>query len=346
MNSFGDLFWQAYLVNFLFWAGMAQGAVVLAATLNITTARWQRYYSQLARAFAGFLPVCVVLFAVLMLGRNHLFPWIAEPVVEKAAYLNVPFMAARGLLGLGALAWLSRVFLAKTAVTRPGPDAAGESAEESAYGGASPWSVVLALVFAIVYSYLAFDLIMSLQPHWHSTLLGAHFAVSAFYLGIAGLVFVGSLRSEAPREDRGNLAMLMFGISPFWMSLLWSQYIVIWYGDMPDETQFIYLRFYNMPWTAVTIAVIALAFVLPFVVLIPRRAKLMRATQLLASAAAVVGLLIEKYLMVVPSLSPDKPAPGLVFIVVTVGFAALFAACCRFSSRRAGSSEREPVATV
>jgi len=334
MNNFGDQFWQAYLVNFLFWAGMAQGAVLLAATLDITTAGWQRYYSRLARDFARFLPVCVALFAGLMLGRNHLFPWIAEPLPEKVAYLNFRFLAARGLIGLGALAWLSSMFFKKTA------------AGASERGGASPWSVALAMVFAIVYSYLAFDLIMSLQPHWHSTLLGAHFAVSAFYLGIAGLLFVSSLKPEAPRKDRGNLAMLMFGISPFWMSLLWSQYIVIWYGDIPAETQFVYLRFYNMPWTAVTLAVIALAFVLPFVMLMPRRAKLTRATQLLASASAITGLLIEKYLMVVPSLSPHRLAAGWIFIVVTAGFAALFVACCMFSPRGAGPTGGGPGATV
>jgi len=300
MNDFGDLFWQAYLVNFLFWAGMAQGAVVLAATLNITGARWREYYAQLARSFAGFLPVCVVLFAVLMLGGDHIFPWIDEPVPEKAAYLNVPFMTARGLLGLALMAWLSWMSLAKPSVKHPRIDAP----EPSSQDGASPWSVALVMAFMVVYSYLAFDLIMSLQPHWHSTLLGAHFAVSAFYLGIAGLVLVGCMRPEAPREDRGNLAKLMFGISPFWISLLWSQYIVIWYGDMPEETHFVYLRFYQMPWAPVTMVAIALAFVIPFALLMPRRAKLLRALQLLASASVVIGLMIEKYILVVPSFSP------------------------------------------
>ena len=340
MNEFTDLFWQAYLINFLFWAGMAQGAVVLAATLNVTGAQWRGYYSKSARSFAGFLPVCVVLFAVLMLGRDHVFPWIAAPLPEKAAYLNTQFLAARGLLGLGALAWLSWRFLAIAAAE----DRADNPSGAASQSGASPWGVALAIAFMIVYSYLAFDLIMSLQPHWHSTLLGVHYAIGAFYLGIAGLLLLSSLGPEAPREDRGDLAKLMFGISPFWMSLLWSQYIVIWYGDIPSETQFVYLRFYRMPWTAVTLAVITLAFVVPFAVLMPQRAKQMRAVQFLASASAIAGLLVEKYVMIAPSFSPDRLTGGWIFFGVTVGFAALFAASLRISGRTAGPTERLPSA--
>ena len=324
MSNCADLFWQAYLVNFLFWAGLAQGAVVLAATLDITGAGWGRPYVRIARSFAGFLPVCVALFAVFLLGRGHIFPWIAEPIPEKAAYLNVPFLAARGLLGLSAMAWLSWMFLGRIETRSAG---AGRKRT-------SPWSVALVIAFMGVYSYLAFDLIMSLRPHWHSTLLGAHYAVSCFYLGIAGLVVAGCLRAGVPRRDRGNLCKLMFGVSPFWISLLWSQYIVIWYGNMPGETHFVYLRFYQMPWTAVTLVMLGLAFVAPFCILMPRRAKLLGATQLIGASCAIAGLLLEKFVFVAPSFSPNELAVGWIHLPVTAAFAALFAASYRYSARR------------
>jgi Ni/Fe-hydrogenase subunit HybB-like protein len=327
MNDVRDIFWQAYLVNFLFWSGLAQGAVALAATLDITNARWGREYVRIARALSSFLPVCVILFAILLIGRSHIFPWITEPVPEKSAYLNVPFLAVRGLVGLALLAFLSRITLARM-----------DSAEvSSTRPGASRWSVALVIAFAVIYSYLAFDLIMSLEPHWYSTLLGAHYAFGSFYLGTAALCFVGCLRAEVPKEDRHKLAKLMFGFSPFWISLLWSQYVVIWYGDIPEETHFVYHRFYHAPWTALTIAVLVLAFVLPFVALMSRRAKLMGALQLIASFSAIMGLFLERHLLIVPSLSPDNLNIGWMYLLVTAAFAVLFSAIYRFSMGRMAS---------
>lgn len=315
-----ELFWQAYLVNFIFWSGMAQGAIVLAAVLDITGARWGHGFRRLIRSYAGFLPVSVILFGLLLIGRHYIFPWIDEPIPAKAAYLNVPFLALRGLVGLSIMAWLSFVFLKKTGHPLSNQNHEQEPREHEA----SPWGVALIIGFMIVYSYLAFDLIMSLQPHWHSTLLGAHHAVSCLYLGIAGLVLAASLSPEIEPKDRSNLTRLMFGISPFWISLLWSQYIVIWYGDMPSETQFVYLRMYQSPWSAITLFAIATAFVLPFVMLIPRAAKRKKAVQFLAAACAVVGLFVEKFVFIAPSFNPDKLEIGWIYPLVTAAFALLF----------------------
>ena len=303
-------------------------------------AQWRRYI-QIARGFAGFLPVCVLMMAILLLGRNSIFPWIGEPVPEKAAYLNITFLAARDLIGLAILATLSWIFLLHVNESHAGASAS----DGPPRSGASPWSVALVVAFMLIYSYLAFDLIMSLQPHWHSTLLGAHYAISSFYLGIAGLVFVGCFRADIPGEERGHLSKLLFGVSSFWVSLLWSQYIVIWYGDMPEETEFVYLRFYHAPWTAISLAVIVLAWMLPFVILMPRRAKLMRALQLLASVSAIIGLMLERHLLVVPSLNPDSVAFGWVHMLVTGLFAALFILCYRFFARRTRKPERLPAVT-
>ncbi|MBI4830580.1 MAG: hypothetical protein HY801_03295 [Candidatus Lindowbacteria bacterium] len=285
MDRFLNQFWQAYLVNFLFWTSLAQGAVVFAAVLDITNARWGRRYVQLSRYFAGFLPVGVVLFAVLLLGRNHIFPWIAHAIPGKEAYLNVPFLAARGLLGLAVLTALSWKFMSETK----------DRYSDVGRSGASPWSVILVMAFMLVYSVIAIDLIMSLQPHWHSTLLGAHYAVGSLYLGMAGLCLAGFIKAGVPRDDRQKLCQLVFGFSLFWVSLLWSQYIVIWYGDVPNETGFVYLRFYQMPWKAVTLLVLALGFILPFFSLMSRRAKLIGIVPFFGSVCVFIGLLLEKY---------------------------------------------------
>lgn len=320
MENYQELFWQAYLVNFIFWVSLAQGAVIFSASLNLTTAKWGRPYVNISRSFAGFLPVSVFLFAILLLGRNFIFPWIAEPVPLKAAYLNIPFLAARGLAGLGLLAFLSWIFFYRT------KNAALDSLE------ASPWAVFLVISFMAVYTYLAFDLVMSLQPTWHSTLLGAHFALSAYFLGIAGLCLAGFVTGGIPQEERRRISKLLFAFSLFWMSLLWSQYIVIWYGDIPDETQFVYLILFQYPWRAITIACVFFSFVLPFVILIPKQAKAVGFFPLVASTLIVFGLLLEKYVLVIPSFHPHTLAINWVHALVTLGFGTLFYISCAFIS--------------
>jgi hypothetical protein len=126
----------------------------------------------------------------------------------------------------------------------------------------------------------------------------------------------------------------MFGVAPFWISLLWSQYIVIWYGDLPEETGFIYLRFYQMPWKVVTLSMVALAFIIPFALLMPRSAKLKRAMQLSVSLCVIAGLLIEKYVLIMPSFSPNDLSLGWIYTLVTVGFAVSFATTYRVSLHR------------
>jgi len=96
--------WQAYLINFVFWTGMAAGCVLFSAILSITHAHWGRSLKRLAEAPVFFLPVALVLFAVLYPGREKIFPWILHPVEEKAAWLNAPFLFLRDGLGLFALA--------------------------------------------------------------------------------------------------------------------------------------------------------------------------------------------------------------------------------------------------
>ncbi len=307
-------FWQAYLINFLFWTSLAQGSIIFAAVLNLSTAHWGKRYVELSRYFIGFLPASFVLFIGIMLGRNHIFPWITNPVVQNTAYLNVPFLAARDFAGLAVLAVLSWVFLHKT-----------KDMYADVERGSSPWAVALAIAYSLIYTYLAFDLVMSLLPTWYSTLLGAHFAVSGLYLGVATLCLAGTLAGGVNKEDRQKISKLLFGFSLFWVSLLWSQYIVIWYGDKPEEAQFVYRSFFQMPWKAVSVAVIALAFILPFMGMMSRRVKLTSTVPFLGSLSIVVGLMLEKYMLVAPSLSPGKFNVGWIHLWVTMAFAAVFA---------------------
>jgi hypothetical protein len=126
------------------------------------------------------------------------------------------------------------------------------------------------------------------------------------------------------REDRRKLALLIFGFAVFRFYLLWGMYIVMWYSDMPVLTQFVYVRFSEAPWEGVTWVAIVMVFILPFLILLSKRAKLIGIFPFLASLIAAIGFFIEKFLFIVPSFSPGEWGIGWIHLWVTIAYAALF----------------------
>src|SRR4030042_2416466 len=99
--------WQAYLINYVFWSGLSFGAVLFVAVLNMSDAMWGRPLKRLAEALGAFLPISFLLFWVLYLGREQIFPWIRQPIPEKQIWLNAGFMFGRNGVGLFLLSTLS-----------------------------------------------------------------------------------------------------------------------------------------------------------------------------------------------------------------------------------------------
>ena len=113
LNEHPTRMWQIYLVNFLLWTGIAQGGVIFSAALELTNARWGDKMRQVAESLVYFLPVSLILLLVMLLGTDHIFPWISKVEISasKQIYLNVPFLFGRSLIGLGLLTILSLLFV-------------------------------------------------------------------------------------------------------------------------------------------------------------------------------------------------------------------------------------------
>src|SRR5262249_41290852 len=196
-------------------------------------------------------------------------------------------------------------------------------------------AVALAILFAVVYSLIAFDLVMSLAPQWHSTLFGWYFFAGAFWSACVGVSLTAVvLRSRLGAQNAfrnptvlHDLGKLVFAFSIFWIYLVFSQYIVIWYGDIPVETFFIVRRVYYLPWEAISCAVVILMWAAPFLVLLGVRPKKSPAILGTIAFAGVVGVWLERYLLVVPSLSPRAIPFGWVQLLVTLGFFGAFMLC-------------------
>ena len=319
--------WQALLVNVLFFAGLAQAGVVLSALVQVTSARWARPLKRTAEATAAFLPVSLLLVAVLVAGTRAWAPWVHHPADAQAAWLNVPFFAARELAAFLLLGGLSAAYVYHS--VRPDVGMLHESGERPAVGLArrliAGWrgldaerdrgqraqdrlAVAVLIAYVPVFSLVAFDFVMALDPHWFSALLGGYFLTGNLTAGAALLALAATAgRSRlalgghvGPRQLR-DAGTLLFGFSILWAYMLWSQYLVIWYADLPEEIRFIQQRMQGA-WAPVTWTVFAAVFAVPFVLLLSRAVKMRPAA--LASIAGIVlgGIWLERFLLVAPSL--------------------------------------------
>ena len=327
--------WEAFLVNLLFWLGIAQGGVVVSASLYLTQARWGGAgVYRLAEAFVGFVPLGFVLFWLLFPGREAVFPWIDDPVPEKAAWLNAPFLFARDGAGLLVLTGLTLWFVraSRRRESREWAESVDSIAEPPAT--IRRLAPTLVLTYVAVYSLLAFDLVMSLSPIWYSTLFGAYFFAGAYWSALAAMGLVAALGADSRRTVLHDLGKLVFAFSIFWAYLLWSQYLPIWYAGLPEETFFVVERVHSLPWGVLAWTALVLVWVVPFVVLMGRRGKRTPAILGGVCAAGLVGMWIERYVLVAPSLSPRVVPFGWVEAAITAGFLGAFALCARPGIRR------------
>ena len=320
--------WGIYLVNLLFWSSFAITGPAVAGMIQVTEGRWSPSIKRIALTTAGFLPVSLVLFVVLFFGRATLYPWVTEPIPVKAAWLNVPFMALRIGLGSLLLYWVAmRLVKAILVEDQPGQDT--QAAIDRRYR----LSAVLLVLYMIVLSLWGFDLLMSLDPRWYSGLFGGYYVVTSMYPGF-GLVTYLTIRSNerglthvAPPAIQ-DVAKLTFALAVFWMYFFFSQYLVIWYGNVPVETRYLARRFFNQPWGGIAWAIFIVGWLIPFSYLLkrltgrpPERHQVFKVILFFGW----IAIFFERMLLVFPALLRDNTVPiGPVEVLVTLGFFALF----------------------
>src|SRR5216110_1344591 len=264
--------WQAYHVNFMFWVGLAQGLVVFAATQKLAKGHWSGLLIRFAEAAVGFLATALVLYVGLFLGRSHIFTWLHEPRPDVGPWLTEKFFFLRNGVILAALAWLSWRFVRHDMAPDRSELADGHPAERLAgrdqIAREAAWLIV---GYAFGYSLLAFDLIMSLAHKWVSNLFGAFYFMGSFLAALMALaVLTIALRRRMgldalfSSKQQHDLGKLCFGFTVFWAYLMWAQFLVIWYGNLPEETFFIFYRLIG-PWKPLGVWVFLLVFVVPFI---------------------------------------------------------------------------------
>jgi Ni/Fe-hydrogenase subunit HybB-like protein len=360
-----DRAWQAYVANWLFFTGIAAGAVLLSAITVIVKAKWNWSVRRLSIAFGAFLPLSYLLLLPMLRLRESYFPWIEkmeydEIVQLKAAYLNIPFLVTRNLVAPAILFgilllfmyWMLRPDLAPERQADEGGDAGRAKWRERIAGNwlgqaeeeARSWAKLkrlapaVAIFYAVILSFLAIDWAMSLEPHWFSMLFPGWYFMGALWGGIGAVIIAMVLLKRGDtyfNEHMGpyqkhDLGKLFFGFSVFWAYLFFSQYIVIWYGKLPWEQAWIIQRS-NPEWGPISLLVIFLCFVVPFVGLMGKNPKLRPLWLGSIAAIALFGLWLERWMYIAPSLH-ESGTPTFTFweLLIGIGFLGIFAASVRW----------------
>jgi hypothetical protein len=319
--------WTAWHINWLFFTVIASAGVMLSAVQRITTARWSRAVIRLSEANVAFLPVAFFMLLVSVLGKSHIFHWVHEPPAqaEKALWLDPTFWSIRVAVVFAIITALS-LWYVYTAVRLDvgvlpewGSNWArglrarmragfGDERRElhSTHSLQGRMAVFLALVFGFGWVILSWDLSMSVDYHFQSTMYGWQFFMGGWLCNIMLL----ALLSRAWRNQMGahhviteshfhDIGKLAFGFTAFWGYLTFSQLLVIWYGNFAEETHFFRARLIE-PWTSLTVAVAVLTFLLPFFGLLGKYPKLFTPTMAFFAATSMLGIWIHRYLEIYP----------------------------------------------
>jgi hypothetical protein len=286
--------WGALLFNLFFFFSIALGGSAVCAMQDIIGAVWGRPIRRIHDAFASFLPVAGILFIVFfamirfdVLGAGKVYSWIADPsIVEhfhgKNVWLQRDFMLVRNIVSILIILtlahWQSRLGTLRDQAFIAGNRSQADEMGQKAKTLLRYWSAPILVVYSICYSVMAFDLLMSLNPLWFSTLWGGWcFAIMMQTLMATTLIAMFSLQdtqigSIFKRQQFHDVGKLMHGFTIFFAYLTYAHVLTYWYGNMPEETEY-YIHRLHAPWKWILIFAPLFSFVLPLFALIFKPAK-------------------------------------------------------------------------
>lgn len=326
------------LIDSLYFLTIAMGALFFLAIHQVGNAGWHTAIRRVPEAITSYLPVAVVGFAAVFFFRDYLYDWAAlSPGVdhlidEKRAYLNGGFFGVRALIffgiWIGAALWLRKLSVDQDA-------AADVDAGVPFFRRSTTISAVFIILFAISYSLFAVDWIKSLEPHWFSTIFGVYVfggsmvsSVVVIYLIIAFLKKQGHMEyvNDAHLHDLGKYA---FGFTVFWAYIWVSQYLLIWYSNIPEEGIYYVVRYRvedeaYRGYATFFYANVVINFLIPFLALMTRNAKRRPEVFLPIAVIMLYGHWHDLFLMVMPGAMLQNPGIGIIEVGVFATFAGIF----------------------
>lgn len=325
-----DRLWTSYLVAFFFFSAMAISGLFWIAINNVARAGWSVSIRRFAEATTSFIPAILIGGLILLIGFKHLYPWanpeiVAEnPVIAaKTGYLNSGFFVVRlFIFAIGCM--IFRYVIVGNSLKQ---DQTGDQNLTNKNVGPAVGFIVF---FALAFSLFSVDLLMSLLPTWYSTIFGIYTFSGMFQAGLAFLAIVivlmkrhGFVKGYVTDEHQHDVVKYLKGFSIFWAYIAFSQFMLMWYANLPEETEYYIMRAQG-GWMGVSAALLIFRFIVPFLALLPRGAKRNDSQVLLVSALVLVMQYVDIYWMVYPNFFDGQVTFGFWEIGIFAGFAGLF----------------------
>lgn len=327
-----EQFYRSYLFGYLFWIGLALGSLALLALHHLVGGGWGFVIQRLLESSTRTLPVLALLFLPFWFGMASLYVWARPEVVaadellqHKALYLNVSFFWLRAAAYF-AIWGLSIFFLNRWSKMQDETGDAGLTARIQKLSGPTILLYVLTITFASI------DWVMSLEPHWFSTIFGFIFVIGQAVLTLAfAILLVAFLAGYKPlsevvrKQHFHDLGNLMLAFVALWAYISLSQFLIIWSGNLPEEIPW-YLHRLHGGWEWVGLALVVFHFAVPFVLLLSRRTK--RNIEILAKVALVmiVMRLVDLYWIVAPNFYPEQVQVHWLDLVTPLGIGGIWVA--------------------
>ncbi len=321
------VYWGFFIINFVFWIGISHAGTLISAILRIVNAGWRRPVTRCAEAITAFALMIGAMFPLIHMGRPWLFFYLIPYPSDRGLWPNFRSPLVWDFFAIATYLTASTLFLLLPMI----PDFAlirdrNDGWRHKVYGFlAMGWqgtpkqwnrlesamgimAVAIIPIAVSVHTIVSFDFAMAVVPGWHSTIFGPYFVVGAIFSGIAALIIaMAALRKLLHLEDYlrpihfANLGKLMLTMSLLWAYFLFDERLTVWYGNETHEMGVFWAtltgKYGPFFWTMV-----ACNFIIPLPLLAIKRLRTITGT-VIASCAVVLGMWLERFLIVVPSLS-------------------------------------------
>lgn len=320
--------WANYLLNNYYFLSIAIGAAFFGAIQYITNSGWSAAFKRIPEAMAAYIPFAGVFFLIMYFGMHSIFEWTHEEVLlhdeliqHKSPYLNVPFFFVRVIIFFAAWTILSKV-LRKF------------SLKEDEEGGlhyfekSELYSKIFIFIIAVTFSLFAVDMLLSLDPHWFSTLFAAKSFIAAFLHGSSIITLIIIILNRTGNFDILNRSHLhdftryIFMTSIVWGYFNFAEFMLIWYGNIPEETVWFVERWHGA-YKILFFANIVLNWAIPFFVLMPRKTSRSKMFIFPVIVLLMIGQYTELYYIIWPNVVHETKF-GLLEIGAFLGYAGIF----------------------
>ncbi len=314
----GKHFLFAYLAAYAFGWTVVMGMMFLVLLHHVTDAGWSTVVRRIAEQFLAALPALAILFLPILLGMGWLYKWTGATVEKdplmavKSPFLNVPFFILRAVIYFAAWWLIARVLRGMSLKQ----DRTGDPKLSLAM---RRWTPLLLILYALTFTFAAFDWLMALDHHWYSTIYGVLIYSGGTLTALALLSIMVPLLAKGPlegyvaRDHLHDLGKLIFAFAVFWAYIAFSQWFLIWYANIPEETGWLLTRWAGS-WKVFTILMAAGMFAVPFMALMPAGVKTQPVWLISVGAVILFAHQVEMMWLVMPTLHKEGWSPGTVWI--------------------------------